>query len=337
MKILKKIGIVLLILFGIYILISLFLPSSFKVERNITIKAPAKVVFDQINILKNWKSWSYWDNIDPAMKSEYSGPESGAGAIHSWTSDNENVGKGSLKIVESKPDSLVVFELSFGEMGTSIGGYTIKETEGGVVATTYMNIEMVFFCRIFPGLMMESFLGGDFEKTLQGLKKHAESLSKETATTLSEIKVEATTAPSMIYASTRMETNNDKISSDIGASYGKIGAFMTKNGLEQSGAVFAIYHSYSPEKIDLECGIPVNKNIKGEGDVKVSEMKAGNAVVAHYYGPYEGTGAAHESIDKWIKENNKKVTGSPWEVYITDPGIEKDTMKWLTDVYYPIE
>ena len=141
----------------------------------------------------------------------------------------------------------------------------------------------------------------------------------------------------MIFVSTKMETNNEKISSDIGMSYGKIGAFMRKNNLEQAGSVFAIYHSYSPEKIEMECGVPIAKMAKGEDDINVTEMKAGNAVVAHYYGAYAGTGAAHELLDKWIKENNKNVIGSPWEVYITDPGIEKDTLKWLTDIYYPIE
>ena len=87
----------------------------------------------------------------------------------------------------------------------------------------------------------------------------------------------------------------------------------------------------------MECGIPIGKMVKGEGDILVTEMKAGNAIVAHYYGAYDKTGAAHELIDKWVKDNNKKVVGPPWEVYITDPGIEKDTMKWLTDIYYPIE
>lgn len=335
MKILKKIGIVLLVIVGLYLLISLFLPGTIKVERSITINAPAAVVFEQINTLKNWKSWSYWDNIDSAMKSEYSGPESGLTAKHSWESTNENVGKGSLTIVESKPDSLVVTELAFDGMGTSIGGWKIKDTVGGVIVTTYMNMDMGLFGRIFPGLMMDSWLGVDFEKSLAGLKKVAEAQPAKASAP--EIKIEATTTQNMIYVSTKKESKFESISEDIGASYGKIGEFMGKNKLEQAGPVFAFYHSYTPESVSMECGIPVTKMVKGEGDILVSEMKAGNAVVAHYYGDYAGTEAAHKLIDEWVKQNNKKVIGSPWEVYITDPVVEKDTMKWLTDVYYPIE
>jgi len=112
---------------------------------------------------------------------------------------------------------------------------------------------------------------------------------------------------------------------------------MKKNKLEIAGPVMAIYNSFSPEKIDLECAVPISKEVKGDGTVNVIKMPAGNAVMVHYYGPYMGTEAAHKAIDTYVKENNKKVTGAPWEVYITDPGVEKDTAKWLTDIYYPVE
>ncbi|MCK6649901.1 MAG: hypothetical protein L6Q66_09615, partial [Bacteroidia bacterium] len=55
-------------------------------------------------------------------------------------------------------------------------------------------------------------------------------------------------------------------------------------------------------KIDLECAIPVDKTAKSENGITVIEFPSTNAVVAHYYGAYTGTGAAHEAIDKWLKE-----------------------------------
>lgn len=91
-------------------------------------------------------------------------------------------------------------------MGTSIGGWTIKDTTGGVIVTLYMNIEMGLLGRIFPGLMMDGWLGADFEKSLAGLKKHAESLPAPPEPTASDIKIETTATSDMIYASTKMET-----------------------------------------------------------------------------------------------------------------------------------
>ncbi|MDF2438101.1 MAG: hypothetical protein K0Q95_2477 [Bacteroidota bacterium] len=334
MKILKKVGIVLLILVGLYIIISLFLPSIVRVERSTVIKAPVQVVFEQVNNFQNWPKWSYWDNIDPQMKSTYEGPESGVGAKHLWTSNHKDVGTGSIVIVDSKPYSTILTDLEFEGMGTSHGGWFFKEVEGGTETTTYMEMDMGFFGRIM-GLMMEGMLGGDFEKTLAGLKKHCESLPANPAA--APIVIEPTTTQEQWLATYKTTTDMKSISEDIGKSFQKIGEFMGKHKLEIAGPVLAIYHGFSHDKIEMECGIPIGKEIKGEGEVNVIKMPAGNAVVAHYYGPYKGTESAHASIDKFIKENNKKVTGSPWEVYVTDPGVEKDTAKWLTEIYYPVE
>ncbi|MCW3103987.1 MAG: hypothetical protein JWO09_2427 [Bacteroidetes bacterium] len=175
MKILKKIGIALLVLVALFLIVSLFLPSNVRVERSTQINVPASVAFSQVNNFHNWPQWSYWDNIDPAMKSTYEGPESGVGAKHLWTSDNENVGHGNITIVESKPDTLILTDLEFEGMGTSRGGWKFRNEGNGCIATTYMDMDMGFFGRV-PGLMMDGMLGGDFEKTLAGLKKHCESM-----------------------------------------------------------------------------------------------------------------------------------------------------------------
>jgi effector-binding domain-containing protein len=333
MKILKKILIALGVLILLYSLISLFLPSKKMIERSTMINAPAAVVFEQINNLQNWKSWSYWDNIDPAMKSSWEGPGAGVGAKHIWSSENDNVGHGSLTITESKPNELVVTELSFEGMGTSLGGWKIKDTTGGTYVTTYMDIDCGFFGRIFPGLMMDSWLGGDFEKTLAGLKKRCEELASTPAE--AEYKVEIVNISSQPIVTTRMITNEKTISADIGACYHKIGMYIQKNKLNMAGPVFAFYHDL--HKIDMECAVPVDKTAKSEGDVTATEMKAGNAASADYYGDYMKTEKAHNAIKKWIADNNKKISGSPWEVYITDPMVEKDTAKWLTKIYYPVE
>jgi effector-binding domain-containing protein len=298
------------------------------------INVPASVAFDQVNNFHIWPKWSYWDNIDPAMTSTYEGPESGVGAKHFWKSEHKDVGHGNITIVGSTPHSEILTDLDFEGMGISHGGWLFKDTTGGCLVTTYMEMDMGFFGRVF-GLMMDGMLGADFEKTLAGLKKHCESLPATPAA--KPIVIEPTTTTEQWLASYKCTTDMKHISEDIGASYGKIGEFMKKNNLEIAGPVLAIYHSFSPEKIEMECAIPISKEVKGDGTINVMKMPAGNAVVAHYYGAYEGTELAHAEIDKFVKANNKKVIGAPWEVYVTDPGVEKDTAKWLTEIYYPVE
>jgi effector-binding domain-containing protein len=333
MRILKKIGIALLVIIVLLLIISAFLPGKRRVERSMLINAPASVVFDQVNTLKNWKSWSYWDNIDSAMVSNYEGPESGVGARHIWKSDNKDVGHGSLEISESTPNKSVGFILNFEDMGPAQGGWTFRDTTGGTWATTYMNMELPFAFRIM-GLMMDGWLGADFEKSLEGLKKVSERNATNAPST--EYTVEIVTTKPMIIASTRMMTSDATITADIGSSYQKIGQFMGKNKLNFAGPVFAFYHSYSSEKIDMECAIPVDKEIASSDSVTVKKMEAGPAALIRYYGDYAGTIKAHEAMDKWLTANKKSLAGSPYEVYVTDPMVEKDTAKWLTEIYYPL-
>ena len=91
---LKKILLTLVVVIAILSVVSIFLPSKIHVSRSAVINVKPTVAFHQVNTLKNWKNWSHWDKIDPEMKSVYEGPESGAGAMHSWTSDHSSVGNG---------------------------------------------------------------------------------------------------------------------------------------------------------------------------------------------------------------------------------------------------
>jgi effector-binding domain-containing protein len=269
------------------------------------------------------------------MKSTYEGPESGVGTVHNWTSQHRDVGNGTIKIIESVPNSLVLTDLTFGEI-SSHGGWTIRDTTDGAYVTTYMELEMGFLERIFPSLMMDNFLGADFEKSLAGLKKHAETLKLAKAETPG-IAIESITYKEQLYASVRIKTSLQTIANDMSASYQKIGVFMKKNDIPIADHLFAFYHSIAPDNINIEPAVPILKAVKPEGDILVNTMKPGTAAVAHYYGSYLRKGEAYAALENWLKENNKKMTGSPWEVYITDPMMEKDTSKWQTDVYYPIE
>lgn len=176
-KILKRTAIVLVVILLVYLISASFLPGRIHVERTTAVKADPALIFGQINDLKNWKTWSYWDRIDPAMKSTYSGPASGAGMKHSWESANDSVGKGSLTITKSEPNTFVETELYFDGMGTSLGGWKLQEKQDYVEVSTYMDIDVAFLLRPMMAMMdMDKMLGADFEKTLAGLKKRCESL-----------------------------------------------------------------------------------------------------------------------------------------------------------------
>ena len=69
-------------------------------------------MFAQVNDFQNWRAWSPWERLDPALKRSYDGPASGTGAKYAWIG-NRNVGEGRMTIVDSRPGELVRIKLEF--------------------------------------------------------------------------------------------------------------------------------------------------------------------------------------------------------------------------------
>jgi effector-binding domain-containing protein len=333
MKILKAIGIGLLALILLGAVISFFLPSMIHVERSIDIAKSQETVYKQVSNLKMWKNWSYWDNLDPKMESVYEGPEEGVGAKHSWKSTHEKVGNGSMTITAADPHSSLLTELAFGSM-ISKGGWTFDETETGTRASMFIDLEMPFYTRIFPGLMMESYLGKDFEASLAGLKKYCETLPDAPSASW---EVEEINFPEAQIMTMTVTCKAQEIGAKLGESYGIIGAAAGKQGVKMAGPVFAIYQKFSMDTVVMQPGFYTDRPAKTDGEVNAGVMPATKVVKVDYYGDYPGTEQAHYFIDEWVTKNNKTITGPPWEEYVTDPMAEPDTSKWLTRIYYPIQ
>lgn len=341
MKIVKRIAIVLGILLGTWIILALVAKSEVHVERTLMINAPASAAFEQVNSFRNWKTWSYWDNIDKVtMKDSFAGPESGTGCMHYWESPNDSVGKGYLKITQSIPNRFVETELNFDGMGSSLGGWKFKDTAGGTLVTTYMDMHAPFFMRPMTLFMnMDKMLGPDFEKSLAGLKKAAETAGSASAP---NEKIEAAEYSPMKIMSILDSCSSADIGQKLGALYGEIGTVTKKQGLNQAGPVFAVYHKVivnpdGTKKFLLQAGVPVDKAGKTEGRVKYWEVPGGKAVKGSHYGSYETTEQTIIAMHSWMQQKNMTQDGAYWEVYVTDPMAEKDPAKWLTEIYIPVK
>lgn len=98
MKILKKIGAVLLILVAVLLIAAAFLPKHFHTEASATVDQPVAEVFSYVRYLKNQDRFSYWNLRDPAMQKTYTGTDGTPGATYSWNSQNEELGQGTQTI-----------------------------------------------------------------------------------------------------------------------------------------------------------------------------------------------------------------------------------------------
>ncbi len=330
MKTFLRILLGIIILVVLIVIVGLILPSKAHVERSLTINAPQEVLFEQVNNLHNWEEWSPWHRLDPAMKLEYSGPLSGTGASYSWNSTNKNVGDGKLTILYSHPYDSISVEMDFMKQGISNGYYLFQKTDSGTHVTWGFDADMGKnpFLKYF-GLMMNKYVGGDYEKGLKNL----DSLVH----TLSPYNVEIRELKDFNYVSIRQNCSWDDVSQVMTNAYGKLMKYIRSSGAEMTNAPYAIYHNIDNGEIDLEMGIPVNKIIASKGNINSGTFNSSKAASVDYYGFYDNLGKAHNAIQDWVMKMGMESNGSPMEFYVTDPSSEPDTSKWLTRIYYPVK
>ncbi|WP_319545756.1 SRPBCC family protein [Ruegeria conchae] len=171
MRLIKRILVAFLLIILALVGVSFLLPGKAEVSRSITIDAPAAKIFPYVNSMQETEKWSPWLSRDPETKLSYSGPDAGVGNTLNWSSDNPQVGTGSQEIVESTPDQSVRTALDFGPMGTATATFALQSEGAG----TQVNWGFVSELGMNPmsrwmGLMMDNWVGGDYERGLENLK-----------------------------------------------------------------------------------------------------------------------------------------------------------------------
>lgn len=155
---------------------SFLLPGELTVTRSVVIKAEPAEVFAQVNRLKAFQEWLPWSAKDPNMVRTYDGPDDGKGAKMTWDSDNPQVGSGAMEITESVVDKHVAYKLDFGEQGQAKSWFDIaKDAEGTKLTWGFHTIFGRNPAMRYMGLLMDEWIGKDYEVGLAELKKRLEA------------------------------------------------------------------------------------------------------------------------------------------------------------------
>ena len=151
------------------------LPSQVTVARSIIINAPESAVFPYLGNLHKFADWSPWAARDPQLRVTYSGPESGKGAHTEWESSEKSIGTGLMEITEADPNRHAELVVSLnGLEGTTY--YDIAPAGSGSKVTWGFgyNAGTSPFGR-WKGLMLDRFIGGEFQSGLVKLKQRVEA------------------------------------------------------------------------------------------------------------------------------------------------------------------
>lgn len=348
MRILKTLLIIVLVLVAIVVILGLTGPDTYRYERSVTIEAPPPVVYGHVNSLAAMDKWSPWNAYDPEMKKTYEGTDGTVGAISRWEG-NKDVGKGEQRIDSLVPDRFVKNRVKFLEPWTSESDALVElQPEGvGTKVTWAMVGDNDFMSKVMCKFMdMDAMLGKDFERGLGLLKEQVEAEEAARKAALAEktfggYVIETVDRPELVFIGKR----NKKVKwADMegfyGSSFAAAGAAAGAAGLEMAGAPSGVFWEWNEkdQTADLMAGFPV----KGTGATQVPGfdthvIPAGRMLHVAYYGAYDQSMAAHEALDGYIKAKGLTHYGNVIEEYVTDPTAEKDTTKWLTNIYYMVK
>jgi hypothetical protein len=176
-KLFKGLFFTLLVVAVALAVVSQFLPASYRVERNLIMRASGDKIFPLVNEVRKWPEWSAWNTeMDPTLTYTYEGPESGPGAISKW--EGKKTGQGMLTITEADPAKGIKYDLSF-EHGRYISKGFITFVPAGTDTKLVMGVTgevsrnpMDRWFSVF----MEKLVAPDFEKGLAKLKKVVEAV-----------------------------------------------------------------------------------------------------------------------------------------------------------------
>jgi uncharacterized protein YndB with AHSA1/START domain len=175
MKALKTLLIAIVLLLAVLLACGLVVSPRYTVIRTVTINAAPEKIYPFIADPRGWKQWSAWNQRDPAMAIEYSGPASGAGAAWAWKSKSQ--GDGRMTFTTAEPPKRLGYSLYFPDFNaTSTGDFRLDPNGGATQVTWTMDGDMGRNpINRLMGLFMDRMVGPDFDTGLARLKALAET------------------------------------------------------------------------------------------------------------------------------------------------------------------
>jgi len=150
-------------------------PDTFRVERSLRIQASPEKLHAMINDLRSFNTWNPYERKDPALKGSYGPTTVGTGARYGW--ESQEVGTGSLAILETVPASKVTMALDFVKPfeAHNQAEFTLQPEQGGTRVTWAMHGPVPYLGKVMHVFInVDRMVGTDFEAGLANLKSLAE-------------------------------------------------------------------------------------------------------------------------------------------------------------------
>jgi effector-binding domain-containing protein len=340
MKFIKPFIFFLLAVLAVTAILSLLMPTKQKIERSITINAPAAIIYQQLIKLENFNKYSIWSQRDSAVKYTLAGTDGTVGASTSWTGDPEISGDGKIEIASLEENKTVRHKLSFTKpkKGTAESAFTLKESNGVTTVTWNFDVATPRPWNIFNLFYsLDKKMGKDFEESLATLKTAIEKINGTPVAKTYD--VQPMNFPATTFALVRQQVKWVDLLSFF-QEHLPIVYQEAQNANASPGTASGLIYQWNEknQEADIAAAVPVaaGTNINSP-IVQATNIPASKAVFVNYTGAYDKISDAYNSIRQYLSDNKLKEKTPSIEQYISGPINEKDTAKWLTKIVFLVE
>jgi len=338
MRLIRIILIFIFVVGGLYLLACIFIPAKYQIERVQTVNAPTDIVFEQVASLKSWEQWSPLNEKDPDLKSLFS-PNSGKEGSY-WLWKGDRGGEGRMTITEIIDLQKIAYHLSIEKPYKSeTDGYlSIVPSGNQTIVTWTAEGTNPFYLRVL-NLMMDSWIGPDFEKGLTTLKTIVEKEANIFKNEYFGYRIKEMRYGGNKIGYIKKTILLDEIDAFFIKSNTKIITEAKNCNFKIDGQPMALFYrwDYANGVATIAAAIPVMGDSTLGDDIGLMQIQPQKALLLNYYGGYKSSEKAYTALDNYLK-NKSLIKKSPViEEYIIGPKQQRDSAKWHTKIWYLLQ
>ena len=117
---------------------------------------------------------------------------------------------------------------------------------------------------------------------------------------------------------------------------GNLKKYIKSEGAKENNFPMLSVRKLENSKFKTMVAIPVNKRLKGEGEIFYRRFVPWKVLTAEVHGGNSTVEKAMHQMNVYMSDYQQTAMAIPFESLVTDRSREPDTLKWITNIYVPV-
>jgi effector-binding domain-containing protein len=316
----------------------LFIPHDHTSTTVTTINAKASDIFPHLIQIKKIKAWKNWmsDEVEIEAKDDLLHK----GSIIKWKSIAPEGGIGIHLVTGLEQNKSIEFktEIEKPKTSTSYSSFHLNKSGQSTEVRWDHHISIPY-----PFNVLAAFkdVDGALTKTKNEVDADFNSLKAIVEDEVREYngyRVKPDQIEDQFYVIRRDLVSFEEISNFYGTEIPKLYKTLRVYNVKMLGMPCVLNFTWDKKNLETEMGVGmrVADSVIVVG-YETLAIPASNIAIINYYGPYDELNKAHVGFSEYLNVKNLEYAMPTIEEFVTDPGVQPDTSKWLTRVKYLIQ